>query len=124
MLRQLLKILEQILDQLQLQNLQEQILLLYNYAKNNQAERFAFRRKVENEVISDMRQYIKNEYIVYKVSFKYEVELKDFVKSHFYDLAGRMFSNENRLIVALANDDKSKEFTDLIVSEKFSEIYM
>ena len=98
--------------------------LLYNYAKNNQAERFAFRRQVENEVISDMRQYIKNEYIVYKVSFKDEVELKDFVKSHFYDLAGRLFSNENRLIVALANDDKSKELTDLMVSEKISEIYM
>ena len=65
-----------------------------------------------------------NEYIVYKVSFKDEVELKDFVKSHFYDLAGRMFSNENRLIVALANDDKSKELTDLMVSEKISEIYM
>ena len=79
---------------------------MYHYAKNNQAERFAFRRKIENEVISDMRQYIKNEYVVYKVSFKDEVELKDFVKSHFYDLAGRMFSNENRLIVAFSNENK------------------
>lgn len=97
--------------------------LLHIYAKNDIVARENFRKKVENTVISGLKQHIQKEYVVYKGCFKDETELKEFVKVHFSDLRGCMFSSENCLTVALAeSDDKLKELTDLMVSENFSEI--
>lgn len=83
--------------------------LLHSYIKKkNFSSQYVL--NIKNKIKKTFISIITDRFELYKLSFQTEKELKDFVKTYFFSLHGKIYTlNSQLLILAIRNDDTNKD---------------
>jgi hypothetical protein len=96
------------------------LFVLSLYARNNKNSQKTWRDKIREIFRKTIREHLQDNFILYKLTAKQGVDIEDYIKTHFKEVIGKVYSSNGQLYLALERDkgdEKIKQENDNLLTE-------
>lgn len=96
------------------------LFVLSLYARNNKNSQKTWRDKIREKFRETIREHLQENFTLYKLTAEQGVDVENYIKTHFKEVIGKVYSSNGQLYLALERDkgdEKIKQENDNLLTE-------